>query len=314
MINKIKLGITGGGGYVGNVLARKLLNLGYNVKVLDNFHKGQCDALLGLVPNPNFEFQYGDVTILEDMNKFTSDIDAVFHLAGIVGFPACDRQPYLAKSVNVDGTRNLVYYAKARNLPVVNFSSGSIYGAIPEICTEESPANTTTLYGITKKEAEVIVNELDRSVSLRYATGFGLGETTRINLLVNDLVYQAVHNRIINVFEKNARRTFIHVQDMAEAAILCMNKLLDNTLKYKVYNVGDNKMNCTKGSLSEMIVEKTKCFINYVEFGKDKDCRDYEVDYSKINNEGFQCKISLSEGIDELIKGSPLIYIRNRFE
>lgn len=313
-MNKIKAGLTGGGGYAGNVLCRQLLDLGIEVKVMDNFHKGQCDALIGLMGNPNFAFQYGDVTNELDVEKFTQDLDVVFHLAAIVGFPACDRQPFLATKVNVDGTKNVVKYCKKRGIPIVNFSSGSTYGAISGICTEESPLNTTTIYGLNKKEAEQIVAEIDNSVSMRFATGFGLGETVRVNLLVNDLVYQAVHNRVIDVFEKNARRTFIHVRDMSKAAILCMQKLLTNGLKYKVYNVGDNNMNCTKGGLTEMVREKTGCFVNYIEFGKDKDCRDYEVDYSKINAEGFKCSISLEQGIDELIKAAPLIYIRNRFE
>lgn len=307
----LTLGITGGG-YVGNTLCRQLLELGVKVRVLDNFHKGQCDALIGLIPNPNFEFQYGDILKEEDVKKFCDGLDGVFHLAGIVGFPACDRQPNLATDVNVNGTKMVAKYCK--DIPLCFFSSGSVYGAITETCTEDSPTNTTTLYGLNKLAGEKIVQELDNAVSLRMATGFGSGETNRINLLVNDLVYQAVHNKIIDVFEKNARRTFIHVRDMGKAAIICMEKLLNKTLKYKVYNVGDNNMNCTKGSLTEIVRSKTGCFVNYVEFGKDKDCRDYEVDYSKINSEGFRCTISLEQGIDELVKGAQLIYIRNRFE
>jgi len=311
-VKGLRLGITGVGGYIGNVLARQLLAAGAEVVGMDNFHKGQCDALIGLVTNPNFTFQYGDVTKEKDVEKLTQKLDGVFHLAGIVGFPACDRQPALSHNVNVDGTKIIAKHCGS--IPVVNYSSGSVYGALAEICTEESPINTTTLYGLQKYEAEQIINELPNSVSLRFATGMGLGETVRVNLLVNDLVYQAVHNRVIDVFERHARRTFIHVRHMARASILCMDKLLKNELKYKVYNVGDNNMNCTKGSLTEMVKEKTGCFVNYIEFGKDKDCRDYEVDYSKINAEGFKCEISLEQGIDELIKAAPLIYIRNRFE
>ena len=82
-----KVLVTGGGGYVGNVLCRHLLNNGYRVKCVDNFHKGQCDAIIPLITNPNFEFEYGDVTVLEQMKEAVHGCDAIIHLAAIVGFP-----------------------------------------------------------------------------------------------------------------------------------------------------------------------------------------------------------------------------------
>ena len=84
----MKILVTGGGGYVGNVLCRDLLNSGYKVRCLDNFHKGQCDALIGLVENPNFEFMYGDVISVGNVVKALDGVDGVIHLASLVGFPA----------------------------------------------------------------------------------------------------------------------------------------------------------------------------------------------------------------------------------
>ena len=80
-----KILVTGGGGYVGNVLCRYLLDSGYQVKCVDNFHKGQCDAIIPLATNPNFEFEYGDVTVLEQMKEAVRGCDAIIHLAAIVG-------------------------------------------------------------------------------------------------------------------------------------------------------------------------------------------------------------------------------------
>lgn len=67
----MKILVTGGGGYVGNILCRNLLNLGHQVRCVDNFHKGNCDALFSLITNPNFEFMYGDITNIEDIKKWS---------------------------------------------------------------------------------------------------------------------------------------------------------------------------------------------------------------------------------------------------
>jgi len=108
-----KILVTGGGGYVGNVLCRQLLDKGYQVKCLDNFNRGQCDAIIPLATNPNFEFEYGDVTVSAQMNEAVKGCDAIIHLAAIVGFPDCAAQPALAEVVNVEGTMNVI---NARNL------------------------------------------------------------------------------------------------------------------------------------------------------------------------------------------------------
>lgn len=310
-----KIAVTGAAGYVGNVVCRDLLEKGYKVKAIDNFHKGHADALLSLVNNQQFEFYKGDVTCLDQMESLLSDVDGIIHLAAIVGFPACDAQPALASAVNCEGTKNVLLAAVKHvpSCPLVYASTGSVYGAVDGICTEESPKNTKTLYGITKLMAEEYVMSYPNTVSLRFATGFGCSPCMRVNLLVNDLVYQAVTNGVLNVFEGNANRTFIHVRDMSRAIILSLEKLMNYDLSHKVYNVGDNNMNITKIGLANLISEITGCKVFTSEFGKDKDCRDYIVDYSKINSEGFNCTISITEGIKELIKTSSILQMRNPY-
>src|SRR5271155_1531077 len=103
-----KVLITGCAGFVGNVLVRDLLAKGYQVRGLDNLHKGHCDALLSIIDNPGFEFQYGDVAVQSDVIKAVKGVDAIIHLAAIVGLPACRKQPELAKIVNIKGTENIV--------------------------------------------------------------------------------------------------------------------------------------------------------------------------------------------------------------
>ena len=215
----MKILVTGGGGYVGNVLCRQLLDKGYQVKCLDNFNKGQCDAIIPLATNPSFEFEYGDVTVAEHMNEAVKGCDAIIHLAAIVGFPDCAAQPALAEAVNVQGTKNVI---DARNnystsIPLVYASTGSVYGKVEGVCIEESPLNAVSQYGLNKRVAEEMISNEENTVSFRFATGFGVSPSMRVNLLVNDFVYQAVTNKILTIFQADFRRTFIHVRDMGRA-------------------------------------------------------------------------------------------------
>ena len=306
------IGVTGGGGYVGNVLVRHLLKLGHSVRVMDNFHKGQCDALFSVAGDPMFSFQYGSVTSKNDCDKFVAGLDGIIHLAAIVGFPACKKNPDLSKAVNVGGTEKLL--AARKGLPFVFASTGSVYGAVEGVCTEESPLNPLTEYGIDKLAAERAVTSEENTVALRFSTGFGLSPCMRVNLLVNDFVYQATKNRCLTVFEPDARRTFIHVEDMAIAFTKSLLALANGKELYKVYNAGDNDLNWTKRQVAEYVKNETGCVVNYEEIGKDLDQRDYAVNFSKFNNDIMTCTFPMGYGIKQLIKAAPLLQISHQYE
>lgn len=305
----IRFAVTGGSGFVGNVLIRKLLSLGFDVTCMDNFNKGTCDSLLSVVNHPRFQFFQGDVCNKSDCDKLAKNNDIVIHLAAIVGFPACKRQPVVSYEVNVNGTKNIVE-ALSKDQKIVFASTGSVYGALTEICTENSPLNPQSEYGVQKKIAEDIVSQHPNSVSFRFATALGVSPSMRVNLLANDFCFQALTNRCLTIFEADFKRTFIHVEDMARAFYFGAI----NPMDHKVYNCGDNGLNCTKRELAELIKEKTGCFVTYGEIGTDMDRRDYEVSYDRINSEGFYCQRNLSDGIDEILKAVPLLKIKHNYE
>jgi nucleoside-diphosphate-sugar epimerase len=309
----MKVLITGAAGYVGSNLCKTLLNRGYAVKAMDNFSKGHADALIPLMTHPLFEFVYGDVSVLNDCKKAIEDVDGVIHLASLVGFPACKRQPGLSELVTVKGTENMTNVNTYR-LPFVFASTGSVYGKVEDICKEESPKNPLSEYGIHKLAAEEIVTSTPNTISLRFATGYGVSPCMRVNLLVNDLVYQAVKNRTLTIFEADARRTFIHVKDMAKAFILGLETLVNELPHEKVYNAGSSDSNMTKRELAEHIKAKTGCHIFYGNTGKDIDQRDYEVDYSKFATLGYTPDYTMEQGIDELIKVAPILQGVHRYE
>lgn len=309
--------IYGAGGYIGNVLCRRYLDLGHNVLGVDNFYKGQCDALLSIIGNPRFSFMYGSITKIEDCQKaltYFDTVDRIVNLGGVVGFPACNKDPDMSKAVNVLGAENVVIARNNiyPNTPVFFASTGSVYGKLDEICTESSPTNPLSVYGKDKLEGEKRVLSHPNTLAYRFATCFGPSANMRINLLINDLVFQAMTNHCLTIFEAEAKRTFIFIDDFCKSIIFGLDNI--ESLRYNLYNCGNNTLNYTKREIAEAIATKTGCYVHYADVGKDPDLRDYSVDYSRITDEGFVCDTGLNQGIDAVMKAVPLLRIRHNYE
>ena len=306
----MKVLVTGGAGYVGSVLIPHLLNRGYKVRVLDNLTYGGS----GLLPhclNPNLEFIKGDIRDPEAVQEAVWDADVIIHLAAIVGYPACKKNPQLAEEVNLGGTVNL-NAARSKGQMVIFASTGSNYGHVADgVCTEETPLNPLTLYGVTKTEAEKRLLESGNVIVYRFATAFGLSLRLRLDLMINDFVYQAVVNHQLIVYERQFRRTFIHVQDMARSFLFAIDHA--GQMRDGVFNVGSEVANLTKEDVALMIRDKVNYFLHFADIGTDEDQRDYEVSFSRIRNLGFNSMIPVEDGVDELIRGFRLISIPNPY-
>ena len=235
----MKILVTGGAGFVGSILLPKLLDKGYQVRVLDNLMCGG-GGLLPYFINKNFEFIRGDILDSNIVRESISDIDLIIHLAAIVGYPACKKQPELAKAVNLDATAN-IDKSRSKNQPIIFASTISNYGSVETgFCTENTPLNPLTLYGETKTSAERHLLDSGNVVVYRFATAIGLSPRLRLDLLVNDFVYQALKNKQLIVYEKDFKRAFVHVTDMVRAIIFAIensDRMLDN-----VYNIGSEAM------------------------------------------------------------------------
>ena len=145
-------------------------------------------------------------------------MDAIIHLAAIVGAPACKKDPELAEAVNHHATLKILKY-RSTNSIFLNASTGSIYGKIIDLCHEDIEPNPLSVYGITKMEAEKAAMESGNSVSLRFATAFGLAPRLRLDLLPNDFVLNAIKNRYLVIYDKDFRRTFVHIDDIVDSYI-----------------------------------------------------------------------------------------------
>lgn len=302
--------VTGGAGYVGSTLVPMLLEQGHRVRVLDSLRFGG-HGLLPCCQNRSFDLIRGDLGDDDAIKKALDGMEAVIHLAAIVGYPACKKEPHVALATNVEGTRTLLKHRKA-DQKVLYASTGSIYGSVPDyVCSENTPRAPITLYGETKAAAEQMILDAGNSVAYRFATAFGVSNRMRLDLMPNDFTYQAVKNRNLIVYEGGFKRTFVHVRDMARSFLFALERW--DQVKDDVYNVGHESMNFTKEDVARKILEHVDYYLHFAEVGTDADQRNYEVSYEKIRKKGFETTVDLDRGIAELVRAAQLIEFQNPF-
>ncbi len=293
--------VTGGAGYVGSVLCEELLRAGYRVAVVDNLYYQQS-SLFHCCADPAFDFHRGDVRDEGLMRRLIADADVLIPLAAIVGAPACDREPLLARTVNLEAVRLLNKLRSPSQLvvyPTTNSGYGTKSGEV--YCTEETPLEPITLYGRTKCDAEADLLASPNAVTLRLATVFGVSPRMRLDLLVNHFVLTAVTDGYIMIFESHFKRNFVHIRDVAD----CFIHVIRNAgrMAGKTYNVGLDAANISKADLALKIKEHVPEFVvQFSELRSDPDKRNYIVSNQRLRDAGFEAKRSLDDGIRELLK------------
>lgn len=303
----MKVLVTGGAGYIGSVLVRQLLNKKFQVRVLDSLKFGG-DALYDVMLNPNFEFIKGDIRNAEDIDKALVGIDAIAHLAAIVGDPACKKYSEEANETNWDASVNL--FEKAEKAGVKRFvfaSTCSNYGKMvnpDDFVTERSELRPVSLYAELKVKFERFLLEQHRdsnicSTSLRFSTVYGFSPRIRFDLTVNEFTRNAVVNGEQEIWGQQFWRPYCHVDDLAGSVVLVL-KSSDGKVRANVYNVGCTDENYQKGTIMKevcKVVPNVK--VNYVESVEDP--RDYRVNFDKIKNElGFNITKKVPDGINEI--------------
>jgi nucleoside-diphosphate-sugar epimerase len=294
--------VTGGAGYLGSILCEHLLAEGYAVTVIDSLMYGQ-NPLFHFCAHPSFEFVRGDARDESCMKQQVAKHDVLIPLAAIVGAPACNRDPQLATSVNVEAVR-LVNRLRSHDQLVVFPNTNSGYGTQKNstVCTEETPLEPITLYGRTKIQAESELLKSPNTITLRLATVFGMSPRMRLDLLVNHFVYAAVTDGYLVIFEKDFKRNYVHIRDVADCFLYCMKNA--SRMTGKAYNVGLDEANLSKGELALKVKEHVpSLFIHFSEIGSDPDKRNYIVSNQRLREAGFESRRSLDDGIKELLKG-----------
>lgn len=311
--------VTGGAGYIGSLLTGLLLQRGHEVSVVDKLMFGG-ESLLAHRHHPCFRFTPGDVTEPATLQAAPQGlrvgrlaparVDAVVHLAAIVGFPACQAVgPKVAWLYNTDAVRLVFDAAEAAGATrFVLASTYSNYGLSPDgrPVDETSPLNPQSLYAETKIAAERLLLERASAsrcapVLLRFATLFGVSPRTRFDLIVNQFVLEALTKRRLVIYQRGYARSFVHVRDVCDAVERALAAPAES-VRGQVFNVGGDGLNHTKDEIVELVrrhVPGTEVEIKDLTFGGDM--RDIRVSFAKIRDVlGFLPRTSVEDGVREV--------------
>ncbi|MCQ4334918.1 NAD(P)-dependent oxidoreductase [Natronomonas sp. F2-12] len=303
--------VTGGAGYIGNYIVEELLENGHDVRVLDNFLFGD-DSLDPFRDHERLDIQEGDIRHIEDLSYAMEDREAVIHMAGIVGDPACGVNEQATQAVNVEATKTLVEVCKLHDIQRLVFASTcSVYGAseLMEL-NEGSYLNPLSLYAESKIDSEEIIlhethdmfsdNEISPTI-LRLGTIFGWSRRMRFDLVVNLLTAKAVLEDDIPVYGGEQYRPLVHAHDAARAFVEVL-EAPQEAVEHQVFNVGDNDLNYQIKEVGRIVEENVEgAEVRFVEHKEDE--RTYRVSFDKINHIlGWETERDIEDGVEE-IKG-----------
>lgn len=301
--------VTGGGGYIGTHVTEKLLDEGYKVRIYDQFMFGE-NVISDLKKNKNLDIIKGEIGEWQKLRESLNGVDAVVHLAGLVGDPACIVNKYLTVQMNIVSTRIVKDLSKDAKVSRFIFASScSVYGASNEFMDEESKLNIVSLYAQTKIDSErEILGDTSKDFHptiLRFATVFGDSRRPRFDLVANLFVAQAYNDGVITVTGGGQWRPFIHPKDIATSVVKVIEKPV-KVVDKQIINVGDDDLNITIKDLADLvasIVKKDKNGNPVRVLVKDDvvDKRNYKVSFKKIKKLlGFKPIVDFKKGLEEI--------------
>lgn len=315
--------ITGGAGYIGSILTSELLRQNYRVTILDSLLFGG-ESIVPFLNHPNFHFIKTDVTeprVVRDAVKRGWQVpNAVVHLAGIVGFPACQAVgKQVAWKYNVEATK--LVFDQSADLGVERFvfaSTYSNYGLSEngKPVTEETSLNPQSLYAETKiASEEFLLSQKDAACApllFRFATLYGISPRTRFDLIVNQFVLEAFTKRELIIYQRGYSRSFVHIRDVVRGVIMGLEAEKEK-IRGQVFNLGTENGNYSKNDIVNFILKRMpETVVQYKDLTFGGDMRDITVSFEKIKRVlGFDTTLTVDDGVREVLFALKSGLIRN---
>jgi len=298
-----KVLVTGGDGYIGNVLAPRLLADGYDVTVMDTgFYRIAWLFHDGLDRPPILTRDIRSLTA-EELRGF----DAVIHLAELSNDPLCEHDEGLTMGINHLGSVALARAAKEAGVPRFLYASScSVYGAAgEEAVTEVEPMRPQTAYarckGLVERDVSAMADENFTPTFLRLATAFGASPRMRFDIVINNLAGLAwTTGKLTLSSDGTPWRPLVHVADISEAFVQVL-KAPRERVHNEAFNVGADEQNYRIAELAETAAKVFPgCAVQLG--GKSDDGRSYRVSFAKIRRHlpEFECKWTAERGFQQL--------------
>jgi nucleoside-diphosphate-sugar epimerase len=300
-----KILVIGGAGYIGSALLPKLLDKGYHVRLLDLLLYGP-QPIQDWIDHPRLEILKADFRHVNAVVEAMRDVDAVIHLGGIVGDPACALDEELTIEINLMATRMIADVVRSSNVSRFIFASScSVYGASDEILDEHSALNPISLYARSKIASEKVLMRMASAsfapTILRFATIYGFSGRTRFDLVINLLTAKAVVEGQITIDGGDQWRPFLHVDDAAQALLKTLEAPL-SVVGNEVLNVGSDEQNYTIQQAAEIIHSMVPT-AQLTNMGADANARNYRVSFNKVREVlDFSPRWTLKQGVQQVIQ------------
>lgn len=309
----MKVLVTGGAGYIGCLVVEELLKSNHRPVVFDLFNWGRES----IEPfGDSIDIFEGDCRNSRDIIYALEGVDAIIHLAGIVGEFACKSNHKAHFSINVESTRTLINCCTDPELDLVRdfifASSCSVYGNVKGLyqeVTEDTPTAPLSEYAHAKLRAERIIFNRAAEIPhfhptvLRLTTVFGWSPRPRLDLVTNLFAYKAWKDGKMTIFGDGQQyRSLIHVRDIARALVQTLNAprfMRDR----KIFHLGEEKNNKTVREIAEIVQQRLPKAVIEISDAKPTDRRDYKINCQRLKNTiGWQAQYSVADGIDELVE------------
>ena len=265
----MKVLITGGAGYIGTELVKKLSNDANvdEIRVYDNLNRQNYNLFLGnrLEKSSKVKFIYSDILDSRNLKKALLDIDVVYHLAAVVTTPFANTDPHFFEQVNHWGTAELTYAIEESSVKkLIYVSSIGVYGTTNNIVTEDTTPNPKTFYGISKLRGEEhiarLMDKMD-TIIIRSGNVYGYSKGMRFDAVINKFAFEANFNKRISIHGKGKqKRPFIHIDTISSV----LTQLSTTIVPSGIYNLAERNLEILDivDVLKKIIPELEFIFIN----------------------------------------------------